>query len=88
MALDDVMTIDAAAKIIGIDKARLRELVKAAGVAIRWGGSDDHPYLKVKLADAKRIVLDRRYVPPAAPKRPPPRRSAAGGGTLHRLVRC
>jgi hypothetical protein len=61
--LDDLKTIDAAAKEIGMDRARLRSLCIAAGVAIRWGGSDRHPRLKVRMSEVEKVVLAQVYTP-------------------------
>lgn len=93
--LADVVSIEAAARAIGMSRVRLRKLCLAAGVAIRWGGSDDHPYLKVSLAKARDVVATW-YEPPAGVKADParphrrPRRAAVAGagGALHPRVRC
>jgi hypothetical protein len=67
------VSIPQAAEQIGMSRTQLRTVCIAAGVAIRWGGSDARPHLKVKLSDAWRAVEENKYVPPR-PMVNPPRR--------------
>jgi hypothetical protein len=71
------VSIAKAAKAIGMARGRLREVCVGAGVAVRWGGTDRHPYLKVKLSEARRAVDQQRYVPARAVKRVGGRRLVA-----------
>lgn len=52
-----------AARVIGMHRGRMRAICISAGVAVRWGGSDESPYLKVKLSAARRAVDQLRHVP-------------------------
>lgn len=81
------ITIPQAAKAVGMHRGRMREVCIAAEVAVRWGGSDARPHLRVKLSDARRAVAGRKYVKPdAATKKR--RRPAAGRDVSHPLVTC
>lgn len=94
VAEEEPVTFDFAARKIGIDRARLRTLSIERGIAIHWGGTAEHPRLKVLLSKARAMILSELYVPPAAgaskrqaPKRPSShamRRRAA----LHPDVKC
>lgn len=86
----EYMSIAAAAKAIGMSRARLRRICVAAGVAVQWGEGPSvrkvkgvtkecGPYLKVKLSEALRAVDRQRYVPPRPQKRVAGRRLVAVG---------
>ena len=82
--LKDLVTIDAAARKIGMGRRRLRELVITHRIGIPWGGSAKRPILRVKLSGVEQMLLMRRYDP--SPTEQPGRR--AGNPNLHRHVRC
>jgi hypothetical protein len=88
--LDDLMTIEAAAREVKMARQRVRDLAIAAGIAIRWGGPDEHPWLKVKLSELERVILEQRYVLPTVPGRQPrrPTRSSSAAQGLNRHVKC
>jgi hypothetical protein len=89
--LDDLMTIEAAARKVRMSRKRARDLSIAAGIAIRWGGPDEHPWLKVRLSELERVILEQRYVLPAAPDRQArrrPTRSLTAALGLNRHVKC
>jgi hypothetical protein len=71
------VTFSDASRAIGMSRERVRKVCIDAGVAVRWGGTDAHPYLKVKLSEAKRAVDAQRYVRPRKPERVAGRRLAA-----------
>jgi len=60
--LDDLMTIEAASRRVHKSRDYCRQLAIASGIAVRWGGTDEHPRLKVKLSDLERAILGQRHV--------------------------
>lgn len=89
--LDDLVSIEAAAKKIRMRRDRFRALCLATGIAVKWGGTEKHPRLKVKLSEAERVILSRRAEPPTATRRTArPRRTPSSGmrKPLHPDVRC
>lgn len=80
--MEGVVTIEKAARHIGISRDRLKRLCIDAGVVIHHGGSARHPHLRVLLTDAERVYLNNKYVPQQQTRRPRPY------GALHPLVRC
>lgn len=87
--LADLTTMSAAAKKVGMDRQRLRQLCIDSGIAIRWGGSDEHPILKVKFGELERVLIERqRYVAPRTPEAKPRKRAKASTGSIHPDVRC
>ena len=71
------ISINAAAKAIGMNRLRMRELCISAGVAVRWGGTNDHPFLKVKLSEARRAVDQNKQYVARGPAKRVARRGAA-----------
>lgn len=60
---EDPITIEDAARKIKMHRDRLKQLCIAGGIAIRWGGTDKRPRLKVLLSEVRRLVLSQRYSP-------------------------
>ena len=58
---EDLEYIDAAARKIGMDRQRFRAICIGCGVAIRWGGTEKHPRLKVSMSEAKNAIMAQRY---------------------------
>lgn len=84
--LADLVTIEEAARHARMRRDRAKDLAIRHGIAIRWGGTDRHPRLKVKLSDFTSAILSEVYTPPgAAQKRPSQRRVSV---RLNPDVRC
>lgn len=83
--LNDVMTFDQLAKIVHMNPERLRARCISAGIAIQWGGTDEHPRLRARLSEVEKMILGRRYRPPE-PAQPAKQKRQAK--PLHRLVKC
>lgn len=73
------VNIDTAAKEVGRNREFIRDFVKEHGLGIPWGGSQEHPRLRVKLSLLRQALESLRYV-----------RTGSGSRTvtLHRGVRC
>ena len=72
MDTEPFISIAAAAKAISIDRNRLRRVCIQARVAIWWGGSDEHPRLKVKLSEARKAIEACKYAPAGREAKPLP----------------
>ncbi len=79
----DLMPISEAAKRLGLGREYARDLAIRCGVAIRRGGSDDHPWLRVRLSALEQAFMNQVY-------RPSPHRvkTAARPIGLNPLVKC
>jgi hypothetical protein len=58
--ITDLVTIEEAARRIGIGREHLRRIVKAAHIGVPWGGPARRPRFKVSLEVAARAVLEQR----------------------------
>ena len=86
--LDDLVTIDTAAKTVHMNRERLRKLVKDTGIAIVWGGTEKRPILKVRLADLQRVIMQKRFVESRRRLERQSRTARLSGKPLHPDVRC
>ncbi len=59
----DLMAVSDASKRLGLGRDYGRELAIKSGIAIRRGGSDEHPWLYVRLRDLERAFLRQIYRP-------------------------
>lgn len=84
---EKLVPIEDAAKAIGIGRDRARRDAIRAGIAIRWGGSEAHPWLRVRISELRRVVESNRYIPAAAQNKSR-RRHQAGPTRVHPLVKC
>jgi hypothetical protein len=85
-ALDELVWMEEAARAVGMHRERVRAIAIANGIAIRWGGTDKHPRLKVNVAKLREAILRQVYVPPQGQRKH--RASAPVNEKLNRLVRC
>jgi hypothetical protein len=69
MMLDDITTIEKAARRVGMHHRRLRKLAIDTGIALAWGGTKQHPRLRVRMSDVEKVILRNRYITPATAKR-------------------
>jgi hypothetical protein len=93
---DDLLTLDQAAPLfVSIEHAARtvhmnRDALKArciqAGIALRWGGTDRHPRLRVTLADVEAMLRANVYTPGTS--KPRLRRAPCPSRALHPDVRC
>lgn len=60
--LADVVSIEAAAREVRMDRERVKRLCIGNGIAIRWGGTDRHPRLKVSLARLRDLIARDVYL--------------------------
>jgi hypothetical protein len=67
-SLKDLMPIEKAARAIGRSRESVRQLAIRHRIAVRWGGTDRHPRLRVKLSELAAAVLKERHRPPAPVK--------------------
>ena len=58
--LKDLVTVEEAARKVGMARENFRALARAAGILIPWGKGKKRPRAKVRLADAARAVLSQR----------------------------
>lgn len=61
--LDDMMSMTRAAKAVGMERKRAQEIAIRHRIAIRWGGSDRNPYLRVSLRRLRDAIGRERYIP-------------------------
>lgn len=80
--ISELLTIKQAAKQVRMSGDRLRPICINAGIAVRWGGTEKHPWIKVRLEDVERVLLSRRVM---TPEQKPPRRFS---GKLDPAVKC
>ena len=85
--LKDLKTIKQAAKEVHIARGRAKEIAISHGIAIRWGGTDKNPRLKVSVDELRRAILAERHRPAVKEKPKLPRRPPANP-ERHPLVRC
>lgn len=84
--LKDAMFIDEAAKEIRMRRETLKEICRAAGILIPWGGGAKRKRYKVKLSDAENAVMAERHREQF--KEQKESRTRRQSGALHPLVRC
>ena len=60
-ATPQLLPIDQAAKAAGLCAAYARAISLRTGIAIRVGGNDRHPWLRVRLEDLERAVRSEPY---------------------------
>jgi hypothetical protein len=85
MSDDDLMPIAKAARAVHMARPRAKAIAIENRIAIRWGGSDAAPRLKVSLSELRAAIRRETYEPPGAQRKPT---RASHGGPIHRLVRC
>jgi hypothetical protein len=83
--LDDMMSMTRAAKAIGMERKRAQEIAIRHRIAIRWGGSDRNPYLRVSLRRLKEAIGKEWYTPKVTTKSGHRFRR---GAELHPFVKC
>jgi len=79
--ISDLVWAHEAAKRLGISRERFRRLAIAHGIAVHFAGSARRPFIKVKMSDAARIVLNQKVPMPHGAARPIEARDYTG-------VRC
>lgn len=84
--LADVVPLTVAAKAVGIPLWLVREIAVKRGIAIRWGGSEHCPRLRVKLSKLREAIMDHVYR--NADKPVSIRRRHQPAAPLHPDVRC
>ena len=62
--LKELIPVEKAARQIGMARDRCRQLCIETGIAVRWGGTDEHPRLKVRMEDLEAAVMAQKYQPP------------------------
>lgn len=82
--LSDLVTIPVAAREIHMSRPNTKALAIRHRIAIRWGGTDRFPRLKVRLSDLRQAVLREKFVP----KGKPGHRQHPSNRALHPLVKC
>jgi hypothetical protein len=80
MSLQDYISIERAARKIGKGRAFVRKLALDTGIAIRWGGSERRPILRVRVKDLEAQIVRRDW---SEDEQSPQERAK-----LHRLVKC
>lgn len=60
--LADVVSIEAAAHEVRMDRERVKRLCIDNGIAIRWGGTDRHPRLKVSVSRLRDLIARDVYL--------------------------
>lgn len=76
------VTFEEAAKVVGRGRDWLRAECVRVGIAIPWGGTEEHPRYKVLVSEVWRLLLGRRNIPPSTA------RPVVVTQKLHPLVRC
>lgn len=76
--------IDQAAKAVGMGRDQVRRLAIDNAIARRWGGSEAHPWIRVKLSELRKVI-DSRRVFRASGQKKSTRRDVA---PIHPLVTC
>ena len=66
----DLIPLAKAAQRIGMARERCRQLCIQTGIAVRWGGTDEHPRLRVNMEELEAAVLAQRYQPPKQQAQP------------------
>ncbi len=66
----DLIPLAKAARSIGMARERCRQLCIDTGIAVRWGGTDEHPRLRVSMEDLEAAVLAQKYQPPKVETKP------------------
>lgn len=94
---ENLRPVEEAAKAVGMSRVRVRRLAITNGLAVRWGGSDKHPRIKVDLPGLKRCIAEQIEVRPPSPVVKQQQRQPAGrsrrrhpqtGAPLHPHVKC
>jgi hypothetical protein len=85
----DLVTFDEARKQgVKMARNRLRKFAINNGLAVQWGGTTEHPWLKVSLSKLKTALMSQRYVPTKRRRRERKHRPLMSVGPLHPDVRC
>jgi hypothetical protein len=84
--MQELMTFEALARQVGMNRVRLRTLCIKAGITIRWGGNDKHPQLRARLSEVEKVILSMRH-PAPGPKRRKTPKPVTPAGKLHPLIR-
>ncbi len=80
--LSDLMTMDAIARTVHMNRQRVKDMCIQAGIAIRWGKRG----IRAKLSDFENVVLSYQVEQPIAGRRTVTRRKVLAG--LHPDVNC
>ena len=83
--LDDLVSIEQAAKRVHMRPETLRQLCLDHRIAIEWGGGPKVKRLKVKLSEAEAMLLSRRA---GRHRQERKRRAIVASARLHPDVRC